>query len=80
MNNNIYIVLSTLTFRSRTSSEGIVDDSKFGDPRFQSNNKQYEKNLLVLLDKTLYLMVVLENGYFPLLQYEYGKLIVLIAT
>ena len=41
--------------RSRTSSVGKVDDSESGGPQFESRHGHLRKNLLVLLDKALYL-------------------------
>ena len=40
---------------SRTGSVGKVDDSESGGPRFESRHGHLRKNLLVLLDKALYL-------------------------
>ena len=42
-------------YRSRTSLVGKVDDSESGGPRFESRHGHLRKNLLVLLDKALYL-------------------------
>ena len=41
-------------------------------PRFESHT--IGENLLVLLNKALYLKLVLDNNYLPSLDYVYGKL------
>ena len=65
---------------SRASSVGKVDDCESGGSQVQMSQQPSEKNLLVLLDKTLYLRVVLDNDNLLSVDYENGMLKNLIAA